>query len=154
MREIKVMDAFDFEGELRNSPTMFQDFVCEDLLEHLEHVESDDRAMTAIFEANSGDPDYLRCEVDGEVINLGFFDYDFEGIKYVVIQFDGDQLEHVESVYKMLELFFTDNYKEYFTKSDSLRTWDDFSEIDMGIAYRGGCGYSYNLWSYINNKQL
>ena len=47
----------------------------------------------------------------------------------------------------MLTRFFDDNWKDYFPDTNH-RTWKDFENIRLGIAYRGGSGYAYSLHSY------
>jgi len=143
--EVKVMDCFEFQCEVMSGKGLYIDFMAVDKYPKNMTDEQEEQIMTDIWEANSGDPDYLIC--GGE--KVAFFDYDFDNVKYIIMIADGDQIEDRDKVEKMLKDFYLDNYTEYYVNDPKVRTWDDFHALENGIAYRGGCGYAYTLHTYI-----
>lgn len=84
-----------------------------------------------------GDPDLIR--INGE--QTTFIDVDVDGVKYVLY------IEHIEGIENALSGFFEENYKEHYTGMPDAG-WDDFNELENGIAYRGGSGYNYAIYSF------
>lgn len=69
--------------------------------------------------------------------------------KYVITDFGiPKNIEHI------LASFFSDNYKEKFTRTEN--TWNAFYSIEYSasIAYRGGQGYAYAIWHYTKKNNL
>jgi len=97
-----------------------------------------DNRMT-LFE---GDPDMLK--VFGET-HL-FIDFETEKNHYVIVSYDVSDVEYY------LESFFGEELEEDWRITEP-NNWDSFwhnEESEELIAYRGGRGYCYTIWEFIN----
>ena len=101
------------------------------------------------------DPDYFNWGINGSLTKIPFVevldkyiivpdDYVIEAVSDYTIQALSEKCK------LMLQRFFEDNFKTYFTEVQS--TWENFYSLSFGIAYRGGSGYSYGIWRYNNKK--
>lgn len=72
-------------------------------------------------------------------------DYIIEAISDYTIKGISDKCK------EMLIKFFNQDFRTYFTAKDN--TWEAFNSFNFGIAYRGGKGYSYEVWSYKNKRK-
>lgn len=84
-----------------------------------------------------GDPDILKY--DGN--KLYFMDVDLNGVKYILTS---DYATAQEK--EMLRRFHGGEREKHFTLEEC--RWDVFDATVRGIAYRGGQGYYYGIWSY------
>lgn len=88
-----------------------------------------------------GDPDKLKC--DGR--ELLFIDVDLNGVKYILTNDHATVQER-----QMLERFHGDNRGDYLTMEEC--KWSCYDAAPKAIAYRGGVGYYYSIWSYNSNS--
>lgn len=97
--------------------------------------ESDADNALNMFE---GDPDLIR--IDGT--QTMFVDVIANDTRFVLYL---DKLEGIENA---LSDFFADNYKERFKGNENAQSWDDFNKSDNAIAYRGGKGHNYAIYTF------
>jgi len=125
-----------------------------DLVELFELTE--DEIENCYFDA---DPDYFNWLPANKI---GLYKIPFVEVlgKYIIVP-DDSYIEVVtncgmESIPDkcklMLSRFFDEDFKQYFSVSD-LQTWVYFSDLQYGIAYRGGSGYAYTLYKYNPRKK-
>ena len=68
-----------------------------------------------------------------------------ENVRFVI--YSDSEYQATESEIKtMLQRFYADNFKDYFTESDC--SWSVFWRLVNGVAYRGGKGYHYVIWEH------
>ena len=84
-----------------------------------------------------GNPDILRC--DGT--RLCFISTVQNGKRYVLTHDEADDTEK-----EILTRFYQPDFQDHF---DALPcSWEAFEAAARAIAYRGGSGYVYSIWSY------
>lgn len=105
-----------------------------------------------ILDLFSSDPDYIN--VDG--LKMTFIEVDIKSVKCIVVpdyaieKGYGEEIDlfNTEKMKTMLTAFFSENFKDSYTHEDSQNTWDYFNNTDAAIAFRGGSGYVYTIWTY------
>lgn len=129
MKPLKIISVYDLEFE----PDAWEWLDLEDD----EYFEDD---YMTLFE---GDPDminifgYTSC----------FMDFETDENHYVIVSGD------VSDVEDYLERFFSDDFQNDWELTEP-NNWDSFwhnEEKKETIAYRGGRGYVYTVWKFINN---
>lgn len=97
----------------------------------------DDFDVFSLFE---GDPDMIK--ING---TTGYFMSYNHKILYVSTSDDANN-----EIEDLLRKFYSEDFKSYFT-NETPQTWENYDSEDFnGIAYRGGSGYVYTIWKYIN----
>lgn len=97
------------------------------------------------------DPDYVR--VNG--VKIPFVEVDVKSVKCVIVPdyaIDKGYSEETDAIDSnklktILTAFFADNFKDSFSRDINNNTWPYFNQIDNGIAFRGGSGYAYTIWT-------
>lgn len=84
-----------------------------------------------------GDPDKIKC--DGN--EMFFMDVDLNGVKYILTSDYATDREK-----EMLCRFHSAEREEHFTLEEC--KWSCYDSAPEAIAYRGGGGYYYGIWSY------
>ncbi|NDV64001.1 hypothetical protein D0T60_01890 [Bacteroides sp. 224] len=112
----------------------------------MEMCEIDD--VLAWFE---GDPDELR--IDGHTVL--FIDIqNLENTKQTIIYLDGSYEVNEDEIIKRLTEFYSvdengaDSFELHYNRIES--TNENMRNLKNGIAYRGGKGYVYSLYTFIN----
>ena len=93
------------------------------------------------------DCDYIKTKTGEGRGQIEFVDIKLKSKRYVILRnMDEGELEKRE--YDALIHFFSKDFNKHFVQNH--RTWQDWEKESCGIAYRGGSGYCYALWSYIH----
>jgi hypothetical protein len=95
-----------------------------------------------VYDFFQSDPDILRIK-NSEV---SFTEVAINENTTFVIYNDSEYQSTESEIKTMLQRFYSDNFKYYFTKSDC--SWSVFRRLVNGIAYRGGKGYHYAIWEH------
>lgn len=95
-----------------------------------------------VYDLFQSDPDILRIK-NSEV---SFTEVDIDKNTVFVIYSDSEYKATESEIKGMLQRFYTDNFRDYFTQLDS--SWTVFRSLVNGIAYRGGQGYHYAIWEH------
>jgi hypothetical protein len=95
-----------------------------------------------VYDLFQSDPDILRIK-NSEV---SFTEVDINENTAFIIYSDSEYRASESEIKGMLQLFFADNFRDYFTNLDS--SWTVFRSLANGIAYRGGQGYHYTIWEH------
>lgn len=93
-----------------------------------------------VYDLFQSDPDILRTK-NSEV---SFTEVDIDKNTVFVIYNDSEYQATESEIKGILQRFYTDNFRDYFTQLDS--SWTVFRSLVNGIAYRGGQGYHYAKW--------
>jgi hypothetical protein len=72
-----------------------------------------------------------------------FFTRKIEDVEYIVIEKYKSKYQS-EAIYSDIKLYLTKWWANEFTDKE-LTTWQDFEQVEIGVAYRGGSGYGYGL---------
>lgn len=98
-----------------------------------------------------GDPDELR--IDGHTVL--FIDIQNpENTEQTIIYLDGSYEVNEDEIIKRLTEFYSvdengaDSFELYYNRIES--TNENMRNLKNGIAYRGGKGYTYSLYTFIN----
>lgn len=95
-----------------------------------------------VYDFFQSDPDILRI-MGSEV---SFTEVDINENTAFVIYSDSEYQATESEIKGMLQRFYADNFRDYFTNLDS--SWKVFRSLVNGIAYRGGQGYHYTIWEH------
>jgi len=108
--------------------------------------ENDIDDVLSLFE---GDPDMIRVN-NSKICYVTFENEDETIIVYADFSYLLEDKD-IPKLQKMLETFVEDwaILHDNYVKIDN-QTWEAFDELENGIAYRGGSGYSYTIWKYLN----
>lgn len=101
-----------------------------------------DNGLCDVYDLFQSDPEILR--IKNSEVSFTEVEID-ENIRFVI--YSDSEYQATESEIKtLLQRFYADNFKDYFTKLDS--SWSVFRSLVNGIAYRGGWGYHYAIWEH------
>lgn len=95
-----------------------------------------------VYDFFQSDPDILRIKGS----EVSFTEVDINDKTAFVVYLDLKYKATESEIKKILQRFFADNFRNYFTNLDS--SWKLFRSLANGIAYRGGQGYHYTIWEY------
>lgn len=98
-------------------------------------TETDDISDLAL-QMFASDPDLIR--IGGETSH--FIDVEVKDVRYVLYT------EEIGDIEDVLHNFFSEKYKELFKREED--EWSVYSALDNAIAYRGGKGYCYAIYSF------
>jgi len=90
------------------------------------------------------DEGYYELSPDPDILSIN-------GERYAFEEFNGNVIIQADEVTPLMisrlsEFFEGKNPINYRTTD---RTWSRWDELDDGVAYRGGKGYSYTIWEYV-----
>lgn len=95
-----------------------------------------------VYDLFQSDPDILR--IAGSEVS--FTEVDINENTAFIIYSDSEYRATESEIKDMLQRFYADNIRDYFTNLDS--SWKVFRSLVNGIAYRGGQGYHYAIWEH------
>ena len=116
------------DDELLNDPEFAE------LRNHLDIADDDKWPLIDMWH----DCDYVKAYGEFGRGNLEFFDCKLSDTRYVVTNGAA-----ADSQLKVLK-WFLDGHE---TDKDNATTWDDWDKVRQGVAYRGGSGYAYSLYT-------
>jgi len=95
-----------------------------------------------VYDLFQSDPDILR--ITGSEVS--FTEVDINEHTVFIVYSDSEYQATESEIKGMLQRFYADNFRDYFTNLDS--SWKVFRSLVNGIAYRGGQGYQYSIWEH------
>ncbi len=101
-----------------------------------------ENGFSDVHDLFQSDPDILRIK-NREV---SFTEVDINKNTTFVIYSDSEYQATESEIKTMLQRFYADNFKEYFTELDC--SWSVFRRLVNGVAYRSGKGYHYAIWKH------
>ena len=102
----------------------------------------EENGFCEVYDLFQSDPDILR--ITGSEVS--FTEVDINENTAFIIYSDSEYRAFDSEIKGMLQLFYADNFRDYFTNLDS--SWTVFRSLVNGIAYRGGQGYHYAIWGH------
>ncbi len=96
-----------------------------------------ENGLSVVYDLFQSDPDILR--IAGSEVS--FTEVDINENTAFIIYSDSEYQATESKIKGMLQRFYGNNFRDYFTQLDSI--WKVFLSLVNGIAYRGGQGYHY-----------